>query len=252
MTKGINSPPIKMSPQKKRKNPEDFQNTTSPKTVKREYVKPTSYKNHICQFCHKDFSKNKWSQANFEKHGERCSRLIKFVQDGNTCKLCNKSCGNRIYRHLETEHPLEIGNNGSKIDQKATKIKTEKVFVKTEPQENGNEDGDFSPKINPNEIPCEFCDTPVKKANLGRHKKNCEIKHKFVKNLKCTLCGKGFATQSVAYQHLTKMHYEELENAKVNEDSGQFSEIEEGEDSDGKSSTMWKLRKFTLAVIIHF
>ena len=241
---------VNMSPQRKRKSSQN--NETSPKMVKREnYVKPNSYRNHICQFCHKDFSKNKWSQANFEKHGQRCSRLIKFIQDGVICKICTKSCGNRIYRHLETEHPTEIGNNEN-IEQKVTKIKKEKIFVKPEPKENSADDGaNFSPKINSDEI-CGFCDTPVKKANLGRHKKNCEIKHKFVKNLKCTLCGKGFATQSVAYQHLTKMHYEELENAKVNEDSGQFSEIEEEEEneSDGKFFTLWKFQDLSVIQIL--
>ena len=268
----MSSPSTEISPLRKvskRKNSE-AQNEVSPKMKRngdmKNYVKPASnsgsYKNHICQSCHKDFSRNKWSQANFEKHGDRCSRLIKFIHNGITCKICQKTCGKTIYRHLETKHALEINDNGvhdEKIEQKP-KIKEEKqeIVVKKEPLEKD----DFSPKVNKSNLriefgsenKCEICNTSVKKANMGRHRKNCETKHKFVENLKCTFCGKGFANQSVAYQHLSKIHFEELQNAneKENEDSGQFSGIEEDkeEKNEGKLSDriVWKNEKFTLTV----
>ena len=56
------------------------------------------------------------TQAGFEKHVEKCEKLIQFVfedeHDGFCCKFCNKKAlkerAGALYPHLEKMHPRRI------------------------------------------------------------------------------------------------------------------------------------------------
>ena len=69
----------------------------------------------FCQSCKYTYERS-MTQAGFEKHVEKCEKLIQFVfedeHDGFCCKFCNKKAlkerAGALYPHLEKMHPRRI------------------------------------------------------------------------------------------------------------------------------------------------
>ena len=221
-----------------------------------------AYKDHTCPSCNQDLRHRKLSKVNFQKHVDKCEKVYPFIVNDNECKFCGKTgrvgyIGNHI---LETHSPQMNGeeetleNRGVPDGQDKTpepnavkmNNKRKSFQTKIEPATPIKFDATISDEANESKskiaptpsvkIDCKFCHSNFAKGNIGKHEETCQKYHKYVKDLKCTFCDKGFGSQNYAYQHLTKVHSSEIDGNSQKNDERNVEDNQDDESDDSKES----------------
>ena len=222
-----------------------------------------AYKDHTCPSCNQDLRHRKLSKVNFQKHVDKCEKVYPFIVNDNECKFCGKTGRvGYIGNHILENHSPQMNDEEETAENRGLPDGPDKTPEPNAVKRN-NKRKPFQSKIEPatpikfdakssdeaNEykrivaptpsikIECKFCHSNFAKGNLGKHEETCQKYHKYVKDLKCTLCDhKGFVSQNYAYQHLTKVHSSEIDGNSQKNDERNVEDNQDDESDDSKES----------------
>ena len=167
----------------------------------------------------------------YEKHVEKCARLLPFITEDGKCKFCQRNFLRKLllFRHIERDHASELENVATKDSKspKSSKVRTEES-KKEIVQSTSDVDVNIPEKKNltpQKKNQCEHClkyflvHGTRHKTIYGKHVEKCvKLKPFTTEDGKCKFCQKSFMRVGTLFQHIEEKHADEVEIATT-EDS---------------------------------